>query len=87
MNGVTFVMNIRAHDADQRKPTTIATAYSRWTLPEMISNGIGRKSSEGSDQRRSRYQSAAQLIPVQIAVKTLSGSQVSGASSWAKAGE
>ena len=85
--GVTLVRSGSAHAADHRKPMTMTAAYSRCTLPEMISNGIGRNSIAGSDQRPSSHHTMPKLSAVQSVANTAHGSQVTGASSCAKAGE
>ena len=84
---MTLVRIGSAHVAADRNPATIAAAYMRCTLPEMISNGMGRNSIEGSDQRPSSHHTMARLKRVQIVSNTGHGSHVSGARSWAKAGE
>ncbi len=85
--GVTLVRIGSAQATDARKPSTIAAAYIRCTLPDTISNGIGRNSIDGIDQRPSSHHTMARLTAVQIVTNRGHGRIVSGRMSCANAGE
>ncbi len=85
--GVTLVRSTNAHVAGQRKPTTIASASSRWMLPAWIS----KRTIGFANIRIANGPASSTTMPtstaVQIAWKTGHGSRARGSNAWRKAGE
>ena len=86
--GVTLVSSGNAHVPDQRNPSTIAAASSRWMLPIITSwlTGSASTSSEAGQGRASHHATAASRI-VQPTMNTSRGRSPMTANTCANAGE
>ncbi len=85
--GVTFVSSIRAHIQGYRKPSRMAAAYNRWTLPTMHSNSTGGSGSTHHQSRPASQTTMATWRAVQPSRNTGQGNNPRTANSCAAAGE